>query len=48
MIELKYGGEGGIRTLVGGFQDPQNGLANRLNCASLFPHNHLEPTRASP
>ena len=28
-IGLKDGGEGGIRTLVGGFPDPRNGLAKR-------------------
>jgi hypothetical protein len=30
MVELSCGGEGGIRTLVGGFPDPRNGLAKRV------------------
>jgi len=29
-LDLAYGGEGGIRTLVGGFLDRQNGLAKRV------------------
>ena len=29
-MDLAYGGEGGIRTLVGGFLDRQNGLAKRV------------------